>query len=117
MPDESKQNRPDPRGREGGSPLDPGRQRWTTIFWILAAIAVFTFLQFDTTSVEEISYSRFRDLVEEDRVTEVSVTANAVEGEIDRGAGTQRFTATLPPNFDTAELVTELDEAGVDVSG
>jgi cell division protease FtsH len=117
MPDESKRNRPDPRGREGGSPLEPGRQRWTTIFWILAAFAVFTFLQFDNTSVEQISYSRFRDLVEEDRVTKVSVTASAVEGEIKRGADTQRFTATLPPNFDTAELVTELDEAGVDVSG
>ena len=119
MPDEPEQRTPDPRGRQGGSPFEPFRsQRWTTIFWILAAFAIFTFLQVDTGAVRDISYSRFRDLVGEGRVTEVTVTASAVEGMYElEGEGEQRFTATLPPNFDTAELVTELDEAGVDVSG
>jgi cell division protease FtsH len=117
MADPSKRSAPDPRGKQGGSPLDPTRQRWTTIFWVLAAFAIFTFLQVDTSDVRKISYSRFLDLVENDRVTEATVTSNSVEGKYERDGDDAGFTTTLPPNFDTAELVTRLDEAGVDVSG
>ena len=118
MPDGKDRSAPDPRGRQGG-PLEPSRpQRWTTIFWVLAAFAIFTFLQMGGANVNEISYSKFRDLVEDDRVTEASITSSSIEGTYEKEDGTeQRFVATLPPNFDTEPLAKELDEAGVDVSG
>ena len=84
---------------------------------MVAAFAIFAFLQVDRTAVREISYSKFRDLVEEDRVSRAEITASAIEGTFELDKGDQRFVATLPPNFDTEPLATELDEAGVDVSG
>ncbi len=100
---------------------DPVRQRWTTVAWILASVALFYFLQggFGSSSPEEISLSRLFTLVENGEVNEATISTTTVEGVLaPEGEGDPKnFTTTLPPNYETDRLSEQLDEAGVDVSG
>ena len=106
-------------GDKARPPRAPDRRtQWTTAGWILIMLLLFGLLRFDTTSTETLSYSEVRKLVDAGEVTEATVSATAISGKYKKDDGTdQQFSATLPPNFETDVLVTELDSKGVDVSG
>jgi cell division protease FtsH len=120
--------RPKPRGDTTGSGAPPGRgpdddrQRNITIAWILGGLLLFSLLQGTFLGGrEEISFSRFLEMVEEGRVSEATVSETMVTGVFTEGGGDEeaerRFTATLPPGYDTFKLGRVLDEAGVEWSG
>ncbi len=109
---------------KGPPPPDPARQRWTTIAWIVASIALFSFLQggFGSSSAEELSLSTLLERVEAGEVQEASISETSVEGVLKPGGDGEsedeaRFVTTLPPNYESDQLFQQLDEAGVDVSG
>jgi cell division protease FtsH len=113
-----------PSGGDKGTPprdAPDRRSTWTTAGWIFVMLLVFALLRFDSTPTEEISYSRFKKLVADGKVTEATVSATSITGTFEKteGEGTadQQFAATLPPNFETDVLVEELDSQGVNVSG
>lgn len=112
-----------PRGDSArpSSPDDrtPERQRWITAGWIVAAVVLFMFIQTNPTSNRTtITLSRVLNLVEEERITEATISQSSIEGEFTEEGGDQvQFVATLPPNFETDQLVTDLTDAGVDVTG
>ena len=106
--------------RPTGSGSDPNRQRWTTVGWIIASLALFYLLQGGfQQGPDEVSLSRLLRLVEDGRVEEATVSETAVEGKLTGADGedAESFVTTLPPNYDTSKLVGQLDEAGVEVSG
>jgi cell division protease FtsH len=104
------------RTSDGGS---PERQRWITTAWIVAAVLLFVFLQVNPTSTrKEESISRLLTLVEDKVVTEATVGEGSIEGVYKKaGEDEVSFVTTLPPNFQTDELVSKLADAGVDVKG
>ena len=97
----------------------PERQRWITAAWIVAALVLFVFIQVNPTSNETtITLSRALNLVEDDRIKEATITQSSIEGVFTEEDGKEvKFVATLPPNFQTDQLVTDLTDAGVDVKG
>ena len=112
-----------PKG-ESARPKGPGRlgppdkQRWITIGWVVGALLLFFFLQTNpTSSREEISLSRVLTLVDDERIKEATISEGAIEGVFTDKGDETAFVATLPPNFETDQLVRELTDAGVDVKG
>jgi cell division protease FtsH len=106
-----------PSARPGPQP-DP-RQRAITYAWVAAALVLLIALQtplFGTT--EEISFSRLQALSEAGRVKEAAVAETVVTGTYSSSDGAKtRFQATIPPGYDTTELVNRLRARGADVSG
>ncbi|MDQ3932919.1 MAG: ATP-dependent metallopeptidase FtsH/Yme1/Tma family protein, partial [Actinomycetota bacterium] len=109
-----------PRDGESG-PFDP-QQRRTTLTWIALALLVFFVAQ--TTlfpGPTSIPFSRFLDLVDEGRVTEADISEGSVAGTYTTGEGeeeeTTEFTSTIPPNYEVNDLVDELREQDVSLSG
>ena len=104
--------------RDGGdmNPFDP-RQRRTTITWIALALLVFFIVQMTLfPGPQSIPFSRFLDLVEEDRITEVNISESSVEGIYKTGDDTTEFIATIAPNYEVNELVKELQAKDVSFS-
>ena len=97
----------------------PERQRWITAGWIVAALVLFVFIQTNPTSNRTaISLTRVLNLVENDQITEANITQSSIEGVYTEEGGEEvQFVATLPPNFQTDQLVSDLADAGVDVTG
>ena len=97
----------------------PERQRWITAGWIVAALVLFVFIQTNPTSNRtSISLSRALNLVEDERIKDATISQSSIEGVFTEEDGSEtQFVATLPPNFQTDQLVTDLTEAGVDVEG
>ena len=113
-----------PKGEHASPPRpstpDPTRQRWTMIAWLVGSFALFYALQGGIGGgAEEVTLSKMLERVEAGEVTEATISEGAVEGEFaaEGDAEPQRFTTTLPPNYDTERLFRQLDKAGVDVSG
>ena len=105
-----------PRDDGNVNPFDP-KQRRTTLAWL--AVAVLVFLVVQTTlfpGAQSVPFSRFLDLVEEDRVTEVNLSTGSVEGIYKTGEDTTSFTSTIPPNYEVNELVEELRQRDVSLS-
>ncbi|MDQ4095323.1 MAG: ATP-dependent zinc metalloprotease FtsH [Actinomycetota bacterium] len=106
-----------PRDDGNVNPFDP-KQRRTTLLWLGVALLVFLVVQ--TTlfpGAQSIPFSRFLDLVEEDRVTEVNISTGSVEGIYTTGEDdTTTFTSTIPPNYEVNELVEELRQQDVSLS-
>lgn len=107
------------RPKKSSDDRNPERQKWITAGWIVTAVLLFFFIQTDPTSSRtSISISRVLELVEDERITEATVGASSIEGVFTEDDGKEvSFVATLPPNFQTDELVTQLSDAGVDVTG
>jgi cell division protease FtsH len=70
-------------------------------------VVVLALVQLLTGTSDDISYSRFRDLVQQGRVTEVTITTSAIEGRYLKGDDEVEFTTNLLPVPDD-ELVAEL---------
>jgi cell division protease FtsH len=103
-------NRPPPGGMDK-------RQRNITIAWVIGGLILFTLIQtFTAGSQQEVGFPRFLDLVGEGRVTEVNISETAATGTFESDNGEQDFTATLPTNYETNELVDDLRENGVNAT-
>ena len=106
-----------PRDGEGEGPFGP-KQRRTTLTWIALALLVFFLAQTALfPGPQAVPFSRFLDLVEEDRVTEVDISTTSVDGIYKTGEETTTFTSTIAPNYEINELVTQLQEKGVSFTG
>jgi cell division protease FtsH len=86
--------------------------------WVAAGILLL--LVFQTTLVpgpREIRFSRFLELVDAGRVTQVNISDTTVTGKYSSDGNEVNFTATITPNFEVNTLVQELRNKGVDFSG
>ena len=104
--------------KKGGPPGAPENQRRNTIMWVLIAVAAVLLVQpFVSGGAEEISFSRFLQLVENGRVTEVNIATTSVSGEFSAGEGeSTSFETTKPPDYESNQLVDQLSEAGVEIT-
>ena len=122
MPDEKRSGRlgDSSAPKKSGPPGAPENQRRNTIMWVLIAIAAVLLVQpFVSRGAEEITFSRFLQLVENGRVTEVNISETSVSGEFSAGSAEGEATAfetTSPPNFESNQLVDQLTEAGVEIT-
>jgi cell division protease FtsH len=89
------------------------RWRLLIVYALLALVALWA-LQSATDSTEEISYSRFRDLVEDDRVVDVTITSTGIRGHFRSGKETVEFETSQLPIPDE-QLVPELRKQGVEI--
>ncbi|MGI8775015.1 MAG: ATP-dependent zinc metalloprotease FtsH [Actinomycetota bacterium] len=98
---------------------DKGPVRPNTLVLLGGAFLALILVQSLLTGPEgrDIPFSRFLSHVQEGQVTEADVSPTSVTGELESEDGTQRFRSTLPPNYETNDLVERLSEAGVEVSG
>ncbi len=106
--------------RPSGPPGPPdSRQRAITIAWIVGAILLFLVFQNPLGGGrEQISFSRVLNLIERGDVTEVTISETSVSGTYaDRNDEAQEFGATLPPNYETNELIRILEREEVTYSG
>jgi cell division protease FtsH len=113
-PKRDQSSRPPP-----GSDKPDNRQRMTTLGWVAVAIVGFIILQqFVGPQREEIRVSRFLDLVEEGRVTDVTYGGGTIEGSIVEDNGDdQPFFAELPPNYDGNQIIDALENNGIPWTG
>ena len=109
-------------GPAGGRPPEPPKPWWSNTSFAIGAFLIFLLVQslFFTRESSEIEFSRFLDLVEQNQVTEVNIATSVISGEYQDGAEDSEatpFSTTLPPNYETNKLVTQLTEADVKVTG
>ncbi len=105
-------------------PSSPGRpnegqdrKRWITGAWIAGGVLLLLLIQGPFFGeVTEIQFSRFLNLLEDGSVKEANISTVSVDGVYDDAGTETRFSATIPPNFETNQLVDELREAGVEVT-
>ncbi|MDQ3956487.1 MAG: ATP-dependent zinc metalloprotease FtsH [Actinomycetota bacterium] len=106
-----------PPRNEGTGPFDP-KQRRTTLLWMSAAVLLFLVVQTALfPGPESVPFSRFLNLVEQDRVTEVDIAERSVEGVYTSGEEEIRFTSTIAPNFEINTLIEQLQANNVQFSG
>lgn len=106
--------------RAEGRPLfgDSNRQRWGPVLWVLAAIALISVLQGTLLrGPSDLAFSRFLDLVEQGRVEEANIAETSARGTFTTSEGEERsFVSTLPPGFETNQLVEKLRANDVEVT-
>lgn len=108
-----------PGGARSGPATNPRWRPWLIVAAVAAAFAVWLFRpngEAEPTPV--ISYTTFRELVEEDAVSDVTLTGQRVTGVLAEerqlgGESTERFVTRLPEQGD--DTVAALREHGVDV--
>ena len=76
-------------------------------YGLLAMVAFWMLRSLTATPSEEISYSRFRDLVSDNRVADVTMTSGKIEGHYRKGDKEIRFSANQLPVADD-DLVPQL---------
>jgi cell division protease FtsH len=110
------------RGRDS-RPQGPARgpddntQRNRGLMWAGIGLVVFLVAQsFIGTGRETIQFSRFLELVDRGRVSEVNISETGVSGTFRSGEDGTDFETTLPPNFETNQLVRELRDNDVAVT-
>ena len=102
--------------RQGG-PFDPAQRR-TTFIWIALAILLFFVAQTALfPASESIPFSRFLQLVEADRVTEVNISQSTVSGLFREGEDETAFTSTIAPNYEINDLVDKLQAKNIEFTG
>jgi cell division protease FtsH len=103
-----------PSKKSSGSRKRVPRWRLILVYATLALFALWA-LQSATTSSEDMSYGRFRDLVDAGRVTEVTITTSTITGKFKSGRDIKEFQTNQLPLPDET-LVPELRKAGVDIN-
>jgi cell division protease FtsH len=100
-------------------PDAPDQQRWVAVAWIVGGLLLLTLFQnVFGPSTSEIAFSRFLELADEGDVVEANVSETSVTGTLRRGQDEEEaFTTTIPPNFETNEIVRRLEKAGVEFTG
>ena len=114
-------NRDDRRNRWQGFDLGGGasggnrRWRFTLLYVLLAFLLIAVVNQALFGASQEILYSRFISDVEQHKVASVTISETTITGEF-REAG-QTFSTTRPPGVDEQELLTILQQNGVEFTG
>jgi cell division protease FtsH len=104
-----------PQGQARGP--DDNAQRNRGLIWAGVGLVVFLVAQsFIGTDRQTIQFSRFLDLVDRGRVSEVNISETGVSGTFRSGGDESDFETTLPPNFETNQLVRELRNRDVMVT-
>ena len=110
-------NKPGTGPGSGPGPFE-GNRRWVSIAWIVGGMLLLLFaVNSLAASSEELPLSRLLGLVDRDRVTEATIGTGSVTGTYTSGNEERRFTTTLPPDFQTNQLVQRLTKQGVTFSG
>ncbi|MGH2754505.1 MAG: ATP-dependent metallopeptidase FtsH/Yme1/Tma family protein, partial [Actinomycetota bacterium] len=105
-----------------GRPGDVPENRWRGLGWLAAALAIFFLAQalfFPSGGRDDIPFSRFLSLAEDGRVTEANISSGTVEGAFEGSSEDSEatdFTTTIPPNYETNDLVDLLLGQGVEVT-
>jgi cell division protease FtsH len=122
----SDQPRDAKKGAPGKAPPKPsgppspfaGRQRWITIAWVVGALAlIFAFQTRFGPTIEDIRFSRFLTLVEDEELTEVDIGTTSISGTYADGDEERSFSTTIPPAFETTQLVNRLQKQEVAFTG
>jgi cell division protease FtsH len=104
-----------PAGDGSGGTPRPRFAPWLIVPVLLVALLVFNnFLS--NTQRESITYNEFITAVEDDQLdpdTTVKISDSAITGALQTDEGTQEFSTTLAPNFQTQDLATFLQENDV----
>ncbi|HVL82308.1 MAG TPA: ATP-dependent zinc metalloprotease FtsH [Actinomycetota bacterium] len=82
------------------------------IYAALALLGAFLFQQWQSTG-RDISYSRFKQLLRDGRVTEVEISSSQIRGEFRDDGETRPFQTALPP-IEDQDLIPQLEESGID---
>ncbi|CAN5691823.1 ATP-dependent zinc metalloprotease FtsH [soil metagenome] len=110
-----------PAPREGerrpGWPQDP-RQRWMTVMWVLAAIALlFVFNGGLFGETQSITFTQFTRYVEQDKIEKVNIGGTTITGSLDSQSGPVDFTTTTPtPNYRVNGLVDKLESNEAEIT-
>ncbi len=114
---DSRQRGRNSRPQAGGQGPDDNAQRNRGLIWAGIALVAFLVVQsFIGTERQTIEFSRFLELVDRGRVSEVNISETGVSGTFRTGDEQADFEATLPPNFETNQLVRELRDNDVAVT-
>ena len=114
---DSRERGRDSRPQARGQGPDDNAQRNRGLIWAGIALVAFLVIQsFIGTGEQTIEFSRFLDLVDQGRVTEVNISETGVGGTFRSGDQRTDFETTLPPNFETNQLVRELRDKDVAVT-
>jgi cell division protease FtsH len=116
----NKQTRvPKPRaGRPGERrPLGPGRPGLSSIWYILGFILLLAIVQayFFTGPAAPIPYSQFKDLVQQDKVSDLYISDQSIRGKMKTDKGWEPFTTTRPG--EDAKLIDDLQQHHVKYTG
>jgi cell division protease FtsH len=104
-----------PQGRGRGP--DDNAQRNRGLIWAGIALVAFLVVQsFIGTERRTIEFSRFLELVDRGRVSEVNISETGVSGTFGTGDEQTEFETTIPPNFETNQLVQQLRDNDVAVT-
>lgn len=107
-------------------PGERGRQRskasrwlvWLLALGLVVALVVVVGRPFDPSSGPgEIPYSRFTELVEQDRVVTASISTNEIEGLYTDAGERVGFLTLRPPGVDDSVLLAQLEAHDVEFSG
>jgi cell division protease FtsH len=114
---DSRERGRDSRPQARGQGPDDNAQRNRGLIWAGIALVAFLVIQsFFGTGRETIPFSRFLELVEGGRVSEVNISETGVSGTFRTGDQRTDFETTLPPNFETNQLVRQLRDKDVAVT-
>ena len=118
MPDNNQRNRWSPDGGSGGpSTSRPRFSPWLAIPLLLLGLVVFQGY-LSRAGTAQIDFSTFINYVEDGKIVgTVNISSSDVSGQFKGSNGTQNFTATIPPNYDTSNLTKLLDEHDVAYKG
>jgi cell division protease FtsH len=90
----------------------------TILGWVLVAILGFVLFQSALgAQVEELKLSRVINLIEAGDVQEASIGEASIEGVYAGDGEENRFTATIPPNYEVAQLTRRLERNDVPWTG
>ena len=114
----NKQTRvPKPRsGRPGERrPLGPGRPGLSSLWYVLGFILLLAIVQayFFASPATVIPYSQFKDLVAQDKVSDVTISEQTIRGKM---KGLEPFTTTRP-GVDDPKLLEDLQARHVKYTG
>jgi cell division protease FtsH len=115
----NKQSRvPKPRGGRPGErrPLGPGRPGLSALWYILGFILLLALAQayFFAGPAPAIPYSQFKDLVQQDKVTDLTIGDQVIRGKMKTDKGIVSFTTN---RVEDAKLVEELQQHHVKYAG
>jgi cell division protease FtsH len=100
----------------GGSNNQGGRSPWRfSLLYIAGAILLLIVIQsLFRTAPSRADLSQFFSQLNQKQITEVAITGSSIDWSNQDG---RKFTATLPPNYQTQDLVKQLDNQGVKFRG
>jgi cell division protease FtsH len=94
------------------------KKLWLYVIYGLLALGIILSIQFSNPfHSQEISYSEFLSRLEAGEVTQATITDTKIEGKIQTEEGQKNFVTSRIPQVEIQELVTQLQEKGVDFSG